>query len=257
LSCLEIQGGNQSAKYQTDLPGLSAWVSCRPLQPATRGGDLYYLTVCRRGNISRVAIADVEGHGESVSGVADRLRDALRDHAEEWDQSELIRQLNDGFLKGARHGQFATALLLSHYVDTGEILFTNAGHMPPMWRKATLGEWIFLEDATPFSKQIDDMPLGMIPGAGYRQTAVQLAPGDLLVLYTDGVNEARDTTGEQLGMERLLEMAKGLPTGSAEAAGEALLAGLARFRDGAPSGDDETIIVLHCLARAEETNSQP
>jgi phosphoserine phosphatase RsbU/P len=244
LACLEIRGGNRSAVYRAELPGLNAWISSQPLQPATRGGDLHYLSVCSHGSISRVTLADVEGHGESVGGIAERLRDALREHADEWDQSALIRQLNDGFLKGARHGQYATAFLLSHYEATGELLFTNAGHVPPLWHRAALGEWSFLQDMTPYSKQIADLPLGMIPGTAYTQTAIQLEPDDLLVLYTDGVNESQDSDGEQLGLDRLLELANGLPGDSAEAAGEALLAAVARFRGAAEPEDDETVVVL-------------
>lgn len=256
LACLEIRGGNRLAEYHAQLPGLEAWVSCRPLLPAVRGGDLYYLSVCSQGAISRVTIADVAGHGESVSAVAENLREALREHTDDWDQSALIRQLNDGFLKGSTGGQFATAFLLSHYAVTGETLFTNAGHMPPLWRRAALNQWSFLEDATPYSKEIADLPLGMIPGTAYRQTGVQLEPGDLLILYTDGVNESCDAHGEQLGIEGLLEIANGLPTGSAAAAGEALVSAVERFRGPAAPMDDETIIALRRPAQSIESLSQ-
>jgi len=245
LACLELWGGNRAAVYRADLPSLDAWVSCRPLHPATRGGDLYYLSVCSQGAMSRVTIADVSGHGESVSALAEGLRDVLREHADQWDQSALIRRLNEGFLKGAGEGHFATAFLLSHYAQTGEILFTNAGHLPPLWYRAALREWTFLHDDTPHSKEIADLPLGLIPGTSYTQTAVQLDPADLLLLYTDGVNESADESGEQLGLERLLAIAGELPEGSAAAAGEALLAAVARYRGSAPPADDETVVALH------------
>ena len=247
LACLEVRGGNRSAVYGVDLPGLRAWVSCQPLYPATHGGDLYYLSVCSRGSVSRVTIADVAGHGEIVSTAAANLRDALREHADHWDQSALIRQLNDSFLKGSIGGKFATAFLLSHYAETGELLFTNAGHMPPLWYRAALGEWSFLEDATPYSREIADLPLGLIAGTAYNQTAVKLEPGDLLVLYTDGINEAADDAGEQLGLERLLAIARGLPKESAAAAGQSLLAAVKAFRGLAPPADDETVVALHRL----------
>jgi sigma-B regulation protein RsbU (phosphoserine phosphatase) len=248
LACLELRGGNRAAVYRAELPGLNAWVSCRPLQPAIRGGDLYYLSVCSQGSIARVTIADVAGHGERVSQIAERLRDALREHADHWDQSALIRQLNETFLKGSLDGQFATAFLLSHYAETGELLFTNAGHLPPLWYRASLGKWTLLEDLTPYSKEIADLPLGLIPGTAYRQTAIQLEPHDLLLLYTDGVSESHDDQGEQLGLDRLLKIAGGLPSGSAAAAGEALLAAVARFRGSAPPADDETVVALRRLA---------
>jgi sigma-B regulation protein RsbU (phosphoserine phosphatase) len=245
LSCLEIRGGNRAAVYGAELPGLNAWVSCRPLQPATRGGDVYYMSVCSSGSVSRVTIADVAGHGEGVTAVAERLRDVLREHADHWDQSELIRQMNESFLKGAPDGQFATAFVLSHYAATGELLFTNAGHLPPLWYRARLREWTFMEDETPYSKEIADLPLGMIAGTAYTQTAVQLDPDDLVLLYTDGVSESRDEQREQLGLERLLEIARALPSESAAAAGEALLAAVEQFRGSTPPTDDETVVALH------------
>jgi hypothetical protein len=82
LACLEIRGGNERASYSIELPGMSAWVSCRPLTPATRGGDLHYLSVCSQGVVSRITVADVAGHGELVSAVAEGLRDVLRKHAD-------------------------------------------------------------------------------------------------------------------------------------------------------------------------------
>src|SRR5260370_27148098 len=138
LACLEVRGGNHLAEYSTELPGLAGWVSCHPLRPSPRGGDLYYLSAWSRGVIARVVLADVAGHGEVVSSAAVRLHNALLQHIDQWDQSTLIGQLNDNFLKGARRVQFATAFLASFCSDSGELLFTNAGHMPPLWDRAAI-----------------------------------------------------------------------------------------------------------------------
>ena len=249
LACLELRGGNHLAAYAAELPGLAGWVSCHPLRPSPRGGDLYYLSACSRGVIARVVLADVAGHGEVVSAAAVRLHDVLRQHVDHWDQSTLIQQLNDNFLKGVREVQYATAFVASFYAASGELLFTNAGHVPPLWYRAATREWSPLYDSTPLSKEIVDLPLGLIAGTSYRQTAVQLEPGDLLLLYTDGISESFDESGEQLGLERLLRIARSLPTGSAPAAGKALLAAVARFRGAAPAADDETVVALHRRAR--------
>jgi sigma-B regulation protein RsbU (phosphoserine phosphatase) len=244
LACLEVRGGNQLAEYSTELPGLAGWVSCHPLRPSPRGGDLYYLSACSKGVIARVVLADVAGHGELVSSSAVRLHDALRQHVDDWDQSALIRQLNDDFLKGAERAQFATALLASFCSDSGELLFTNAGHVPPLWYRTATQEWSLLYDSTPLSKEIVDLPLGLIPGTAYHQTAVQLEPGDLLLLYTDGVSESSDESGAQLGLDRLLSIARSLPTESAVAAGKELLTAVAQFRGAAAPADDETVVAL-------------
>jgi phosphoserine phosphatase RsbU/P len=201
--------------------------------------------------MARVVIADVAGHGEVVSTAAVRLHDALRRNVEHWDQSTLIRQLNDNFLTGAQKAQFATAFVASFYSQSGELLFTNAGHVPPLWYRTSTREWSFLSDSTPLSKEIIDLPLGLIAGTSYSQTAVQLEPGDLLLLYTDGVSEAYDESGEQLGLDRLLSIARSLPTGSARAVGRGLLDAVACFRGAVAPEDDETVVVLQrCTERA-------
>jgi len=244
LACLELRGGNHLAAYSAELPGLAGWVSCHPLRPSPRGGDLYYLSACSQGVIARVVLADVAGHGDVVSSAAVRLHDALRQHMDDWDQSTLIRELNDNFLKGAQRAQFATAFLASFYSESGELLFTNAGHMPPLWYRAAAREWSLLYDSTPLGKEIFDLPLGLIAGTSYSQTAVQLGPGDLLLLYTDGVSESYNESGAQLGLERLLSIARNLPTESAVSAGKGLLAAVAAFRGTTPAADDETVVAL-------------
>jgi sigma-B regulation protein RsbU (phosphoserine phosphatase) len=244
LACQEVRGGNRLAVYSAELPGLTGWVSCRPLEPSPRGGDVYYMSACSKGVMARVVLADVAGHGETVSVAAGRLHNVLRQHTERWDQSTLIRELNDNFLKGATTTRFATAFVASFYSDSGELLFTNAGHVPPLWYRAAVQEWSLLLDSTPLGKEIVDLPLGLIAGTSYSQTAIQLEPGDLLLLYTDGVNESHDESGTQLGLERLLAMARQLPTESAVAAGKGLLAAVARFRGTAPIADDETVLAL-------------
>jgi phosphoserine phosphatase RsbU/P len=246
LACLELRGGNHLATYAARVPGLSAWVSCNPVRPSRRGGDLYYLSACSHGSIARVVIADVSGHGETVSGAAVRLQNALRRHIDLWDQSLLIRDLNESFFRDEHRVRFATAILGSFASESGDLLFTNAGHMLPLFYRAATRDWSYLQDFVPGPKEVSDLPLGLIPGTEYHQTAVRLAPGDLLILYTDGINEAENEDGVQLGMPCLLSMARSLPVSSATAAGEALMGAVAQFRGSAPPKDDATVVALLC-----------
>jgi sigma-B regulation protein RsbU (phosphoserine phosphatase) len=169
----------------------------------------------------------------------------LREHADHWDQSALIRQLNDSFFQISTGGKFATAVLLGYYVETGEMLFTNAGHLPPLWYRSAAHEWSLLQEETPYSKEIADLPLGIISGTAYTQVAVQLDPDDLLLLYTDGIIESPNDHGEELGIAGLLAMARGLRGGSAAEAGAALVEAITRYRGLAVAMDDETVVALH------------
>ena len=245
LYCRELRGGNQRANYSAELPGLECWVSCRPLRPSTKGGDVYYLSVCSQGAISRITLADVAGHGEVVSAAAIRLHDALREHSDDWDQTLLIQKLSDTFLNTQQSaGEFATAFVIGYSGSSGELVFTNAGHPFPVWYRAATQQWLLIEDQTPWSKSIANLPLGLIEGTPYTQTGLELAEGDLVILYTDGISEAEGESGTLLGMHGLVELVRALPVSSPAEAGSALIARIEQYRGSAPAEDDETVIVL-------------
>ena len=220
------------------------WIHSTPLEPATGGGDVHYVSVCNRGMTSRIALADVAGHGDFASAVAERLRDVLQRHTNNWDQSALMRELNDAFIEGATGVQYATAVVLGFYTQTGELLFTSAGHLPPFWYRAGEREWEVLEADTPHAREIEGLPLGVIPGTHYAQTAVELGLNDLVVLYTDGLTEARDEAGDMLGEEGLLALARECPVESPLSTARGLLDRLATFRRRSVPQDDETLVVL-------------
>jgi sigma-B regulation protein RsbU (phosphoserine phosphatase) len=245
LACLEVWGGNRNVSARLELPGLLAWVDSHPHQAGESGGDLHYLSACNNGVVARIALADVSGHGEQVARLAERLRDLMRQYVNYWDQSEFVRGLNDAFPKEESGVKYASAVILGFYRGSGELLFTNAGHLPPLWYRAALGRWELLEEDSSAAKSaIEGLPLGLIPGTEYRQTAVQLEAGDLLVLYTDGLSESRDATEKELGFRGLLELVKNVPVNSPERAGAALLDAVANYRAHAAGNDDETLIVL-------------
>ena len=247
LACFELWGGNSLVAHALELPGLLGWVSSTPFGEAASGGDVHYVSVCSKGQISRIALADVAGHGESASAVADRLRQVLRHHTDNWDQSALMQELNEAFQQDADGVQFATAVVLGFYSVTGELLFTNAGQPPVLWYHGETGAWEWLEERTPYAKDVEGLPLGLISGTDYTQTAVELKPDDLLLLYTDGITESRNPNGDELGLEGLMELVRGLRVDSRDvpaAFGHAVVEKLRHFRSGSPQRDDETLLLI-------------
>src|SRR6476660_6722579 len=93
LSCLQTWGSNQPTETTVELPGLRAYVYCSPM--GASGGDLHYLSVCNEGVVSRIVLADISGHGEELHGYAVALRELMTQHINEWDQSALMKNLND------------------------------------------------------------------------------------------------------------------------------------------------------------------
>ena len=201
------------------------------------------MSVCDHDLISRVALADVSGHGRVVSTMAETLQRLMRENINVWDQSDFMRGLNDTFSLSGQN-KYATAIVLSFHRITGRLVFSNAGHLPPLWYHARQQTWGWLkEDDDPLAKKGWGLPIGLIPGTDYRQTVVTLEPSDLLVLYTDGVTEAKNYAGESLDREQLLKWAREGAIDSPEALGRALLQRLESFQ-GRCRNDDETLIVL-------------
>ena len=247
LVCTEVWGGNRKVTRTVRMPSLTAWVASVPLNEGKGGGDLHYMSVCDYDLISRVALADVSGHGSEVNAVTQTLRNLMHKNINAWDQSDFMRGLNETFGQSGDH-KYATAIVLSFHRVLGRLAFSNAGHLPPLWYHAAQKAWGWLEEGTE-AKKVSGLPVGLIPGTDYSQTVMTLKPLDLLVLYTDGITEAGNETGHELGREQLLEWAREAPVTSPKLLGEALLQRMELFR-GKVRNDDETLLVLQ---REEES----
>ena len=244
LVCMEVWGGNRSVVRTIELPGLTAWVYSSSAGADNEGGDVYYVSLCGQAVLSRVALADVSGHGADVSAPAQLLHALMREHINTWDQTDFVRELNHSFRGCVANGKYATAAVLGILRDTGETAFTNAGHLPPLWYRSRSRRWDWLdEEACDGTRRLDGLPVGLISGTDYRQTVIQLEPADILVLYTDGITDAEDALGEMLGRDRLMEWARIAPIDGPAAVGRSLLSRLGEFRRGNPV-DDETIIAI-------------
>ena len=244
LACMEVWGGNRSVTRTVELPDLTAWVYSRPAGEQDHGGDVHYLSVCGQAVLSRVVLADVSGHGSEVSAPAQVLHALMREHINTWDQTDFVRGLNQSFRGCVTHGKYATAAILGVLRSTGETAFTNAGHLPPLWYRSTTRSWDWLdEEACEGACGLDGLPVGLIRGTNYRQTLIQLDLADIIVLYTDGITEAEDASGEMLGRDRLMEWIHAAPTDGPEAVGQFLLRCLGEFRN-ENFADDETIMAI-------------
>jgi phosphoserine phosphatase RsbU/P len=243
LACTEVWGGNRKVVRSVSLPGLLGWLASTPVDEGEGGGDLHYLSVCDYDLLSRMVLADVSGHGREVSRVAQTLHRLMRDNVNAWDQTDFVRGLNQAFGQGGE-GKYATAVVLGYNRVKGRLAFTNAGHLPPLWYHAAQQKWSWLEEeADPQARKVSGLPVGLIPGTDYLQTVITLAPLDLVVLYTDGVTEAENAAGQDLGRQHLLEWAQVAPVDSPKALGQSLMNRLEEFR-GNVHNDDETLLVL-------------
>jgi sigma-B regulation protein RsbU (phosphoserine phosphatase) len=242
LVCNEVRGGNRKFIGTRKLPGIVAWVASIPFNVGDGGGDLHFMSVCSHDLISRIALADVSGHGREVDAETVTLLELMRKNIDVWGQSDFMRGLNDTFNQDGG-GQYATAIVLGFHRVTGQLAFSNAGHLPPLWYHAAERTWGWLKEGDPAPHKAFGLPVGLIPGTRYSQTVVTLRPSDILVLYTDGITDAESGAGKDLGREQLLEWAREGSVESPQALGEQLLKRLNEFR-GNRHNDDETLLVL-------------
>jgi serine phosphatase RsbU (regulator of sigma subunit) len=241
---MEIHGGTAATEHAVTTPGLDVWVYSRPYESDENGGDVYYVSLCGGGKITRFILADVSGHGASVADLARSLRALMRKNINRADQTRLVEALNREFGELGKTSRFATAIVAT-YVTTGDRLTVcNAGHPRPLWRSAATDDWKFLTQGQP-GHGIADLPLGVLDETGYSSVELSLGRGDLLLFYTDALTESENQDGAPLGEAGLLEIARRLDTTHPAAIPAALIAALDHFRGDRPVGDDMTFLLLH------------
>ena len=225
----------QTALLPKEQPTISGWDIWLYTQPAKEvGGDLVdYVEL--GGNRFAVALGDVAGKGLGAALLMVKIQATLRALAPRFDSlAELGAELNAILYRDGVRNRFASLFYLELKPDSSELRTMNAGHLPPV---------VVAEDGTE-SKSRGAPALGLMPNTTYKEERFALAPGDLLLIYSDGVTEAMNGAGDFFGDERLLNLAPRLRELSAAEAGERVLAEVAAFvRDERPS-DDLSLAIL-------------
>ena len=245
MQCMEVWGGSQLTARTVELGGLDAWVYSKPFQQAQRGGDVYYASSCATGRITRLLLADVSGHGNTVAATAADLRTLMRRFVNRLDQTEFVRQLNQEFVALSIAGSFATAIVGTFFAPTGRLILSNAGHPRPLIYSAAKNEWNFLgEGYSGAASGPQNLPLGIIAITEYRQFDIELAEGDCLLGYTDALIESRDADGEMFGEEGLLRITRLLGYVPPHKMIDTLLAEIAGRHPGNLTDDDVTVLMV-------------
>ena len=247
MHCMEIWGGIEPVERSVSTPGLDLWVFSRPYHGDQQGGDIYYVTLCGGGVITRIVVADVSGHGSAVAEFSISLRAMLRKNINQKSQKRLVERLNRQFTEMAGMRRFATALVITYLASRDRLSLCNAGHPNPLYYRAGEGTWSLLSQQLGDHEGAANLPLGLDDQTRYQTIDVGLGRGDLLVFYTDALCEAADAAGKLLGEEGLLKAARGLDLTDPrpDAIGRALLATVDRHRGHRSAEDDVTLVVLH------------
>jgi len=183
-----------------------------------------------------LAIADVADKGVPAALFMALCRTLVRTVAIDGrSPSAAIGRANDLILADARSGLFVTLFYTILPPQSGAIAYVNAGHMPPLLVRSADGR---VEELWTHG-----MAMGVLPHMEVEERTAHLDPGDLLVLYTDGVTEASNAEGEMFGRERLKEVASAHRAQSAEDLVQTIDEAITAFVGDAPQFDDFTLVV--------------
>jgi len=211
------------------------------------GGDFYdFIPITDK--ILGVAIADVSGHGLPAALQVRDIYTGLRmGMARDFKIVRTVERLNHII-----HGSTLTSRFVSMFYGelelNGLFIYVNAGHPPPFRVRA--------EDGGVDYQEAGGAVLGPLPKATYERGFVTLKPGDVVVLYTDGIIEtpaaAEAIQGDEFGVKRLEDLVRRHMDQPAAKIVEAIFAAVAAFSGDRPQGDDRTVVVVrHAPARRD------
>lgn len=216
------------------------WVRASGSSVASRevGGD-YFDAHPVHENCWSAVVADVSGKGVSSALLASLLQGALIAASDHPNAMALrMRRLNGFLLERTCGEKYATVFQSLLYRD-GKLSYINAAHCPPLVIRAS-GALSELE--------VTGMPVGMIEGTEFTLAEEQLAPGDKLLIYSDGVTEAQNSAGDFFGKKRLREAVTAYAAEGAVAVHDAVQEAVTAFTGGAAQSDDITLLVLEYSA---------
>jgi sigma-B regulation protein RsbU (phosphoserine phosphatase) len=227
------------ANFLPSPPEVPGWQVAVALQPAREmSGDFYDINPLPHGHLGFV-VADVVDKGVGAALYMVLTWILIRTFAVEYptQPDRVCDAVNRSIVLETQASQFVTTFYGVLDPTSGSLVYANAGHNPPLFMSAAGGP-----KAQPLMST--GLPLGVLDEGSWRQNAIQFAPGDVLVLYTDGITEAQDARSTLYGEDRLLACVQANLGRPAPALRDAILADVRRFTGDAPRLDDMTLVVI-------------
>ncbi len=238
---LETARRIQESILPGELPRIAGLDLASRYVPATEVAGDFYEFLPGEGRRLGILVADVSGHGVPAALVASMLKVAVAAQAPHAASPGRVLSEINAIFHGKLKNQFITALYVHLDLEAGQMTAASAGHPPPLvWRER--------------EGRIEELPpggvvLGRLRRADYAETTVPLAPGDRILLFTDGIPEALSPGGEMFGEERLREVLaasisyQNRRENAAENVAETLVARVAAWTGRTTFDDDLTLVV--------------
>jgi sigma-B regulation protein RsbU (phosphoserine phosphatase) len=237
---LKLARAVQESFLPARAPRIKGFVFAAMNRPALEvGGDFYHFFKLPKGKLG-VAIGDVSGKGVAASLFMARLSSDLQYYSSLYtDPGKLFSILNKQLCVRAKQGMFVTLVYILLDIKTGQICFANAGHTAPVYAD---------EKGTRIigSYEAKGPPLGILPDAEYGQDNFQLNEKGMLLVYTDGIIEAKNQDRELYGFTRMQKVVEGCSLDPMRLV-KTLVDSVDRFSLGQDQSDDLTLV---CFKRA-------
>jgi sigma-B regulation protein RsbU (phosphoserine phosphatase) len=235
---LKLAGSLQANLIPKQAPAIPGFQLSFVLRSAREtSGDFYDFFPLNSGHFG-ILVADVVDKGAAAALLMAFGRTLLRTLAEETPENpdRVLSNVNQRMLSYTDSSHFLTVFYGILEPEKNEFVYSNAGHNPAIHLKAADGKMKMLKNT--------GMPLGLFDDQDWQQRKIQLDPGDLVVMYTDGVTDAQSPLNELYGMERFsktLQENRKRPLAELE---KLVIEDIDRFLDGAPQPDDMAMVIL-------------
>jgi phosphoserine phosphatase RsbU/P len=217
-----------------ELAGLTAGIRSRPAREIS--GDVYGFFE-QEGDDALIAFGDVSGKGAAAALYGALITGLLRTLARRRNPAALIQRLNETLLERRVDAQYATLLVAQWQPAVRRFLLSNAGAAPPL----------VLRQGKILETKIEGVPIGLLDGREYDEVELAVEPGDVLLFYSDGVDEQLNDKGEEYGRERIMRVLTKRGTDTPQAIADAIITSIDKFRGAVPIYDDQTVVVLRVL----------
>ncbi|KFI23278.1 PP2C family protein-serine/threonine phosphatase [Nitrosococcus oceani] len=241
MHCAEIWGGTRATNEDLSTRALTASLYSNASE-GCKGGDIYYFSVCEADMLTRIAIADVAGHGPDVNRISRWLYDVLAAQINSHEVGDVLARLNRQVVTECGLKAMTTAAVAGFCFAGTQLYISYAGHPPLLlWRQDDQC-WRPIE--LKVRLEATNLPLGVMKGIPYDQEQIQLVSGDRLFLYTDGLIEAPDLQGQLFGEERLRAILGQVGNESLLHLKQAVLRAIHEHTGGILTHDDMTLIAI-------------
>lgn len=240
---LNLAAEIQRKFFPVSSPELSGYQVAGLTIPSRKvGGDAYFWHERADGALV-LMIADVMGKGLPSALLMSQIQAIMKIFAEQYSSpASVVTSVNEFIYKHSTQDKFISMVVIVLSPEEGRISFCNAGHNPP---------FLLRRDGTSELFETGGMPVGVFPDQKYGEGQSVLLPGESVVLYTDGLTEARNNEDEEFGMDRLIEISRLNSDSDAPQFTEQIVKYIREKWLGTDQEDDWTLLVLK---REEEKN---